>query len=58
MSERFTCSLVGVEIDLIHKGIKTIVAVLFIAVSLEQVEIDLIHKGIKTGKILDTYRKF
>ena len=36
-----------VEIDLIHKGIKTPASVSFMTLK-EFVEIDLIHKGIKT----------
>ena len=40
----------GVEIDLIHKGIKTFLAQLlpFDCGQSDAVEIDLIHKGIKT----------
>ena len=37
-----------VEIDLIHKGIKTLRLMSAMADHAEAVEIDLIHKGIKT----------
>ena len=41
-----------VEIDLIHKGIKTARKVARIASRMAGVEIDLIHKGIKTPACL------
>ena len=46
----------SVEIDLIHKGIKTLCASYQYAVHGAHVEIDLIHKGIKTSLMALTMR--
>ena len=45
-----------VEIDLIHKGIKTPASVSFMTLK-EFVEIDLIHKGIKTSSPASAFPK-
>ena len=49
LSIRMSVTL-NVEIDLIHKGIKTSYRPSYIPPLVIAVEIDLIHKGIKTSK--------